>query len=187
MVSGIRLTNLWVFYVLVYVIAFPLRQWANKRRGEPIEDPDMLMQHKLLLALTLLWLFGGFAISLFVPLRSGIVFWIGLASYVVGVAIVAAALIALGAPGLVRGSVYRYSRNPNYVGMVFVIFGLVLMGWSASLGSILFTLYFLLTLPYFHWTILTEEAFLSAKFGASYSEYLRSTARYLGASNRKRG
>ena len=185
MLSSIHLTNLWVFYVLVYVIAFPLRQRANTRRGESIEDPEMLMQHKLLLVVMLLWLFGGLAISLFVPLRSGIVFYIGLAFYIVGLAIVAAALIALGEPGLVRGSVYRYSRNPNYVGMLFVIFGLMLMGWSTSLGSILFTIYFLLTIPFFHWTILTEEAFLSAKFGDSYRDYLRSTARYLGASDRK--
>ncbi len=124
MLSSIHLTNLWVFYVLVYVIAFPLRQLANKRRGEPIEDPEMLRQHKLLSALTFLWLFGGLAISLFVPLSSGILFYIGLVFYIVGMIIVASSLIALGEPGLVRGRVYRYSRNPNYVGMVFVIFGL---------------------------------------------------------------
>jgi protein-S-isoprenylcysteine O-methyltransferase Ste14 len=184
MLPSIHLTNLWVFYVLIYVIAFPLRQLANRRRGEPIEDPEMLMQHKLLSGITVLWLFGGLAISLFVPLRSGILFYIGLVFYVVGLAIVAAALVALGESGLVRGGVYRYSRNPNYVGMVFVIFGLMLMGWSASLGSVLFTLYFLLTIPYFHWTVLTEEAFLSAKFGDSYRDYLSRTARYFGTSDR---
>jgi protein-S-isoprenylcysteine O-methyltransferase Ste14 len=185
MLSSIHFTNLWVFYVLAYVIAFPLRQRANVKRGEPIEDPEMLMQHKLLLAVMLLWLFGGLAISLFVPLRSGIMFYIGLAFYIIGLTIVAAALIALGEPGLVRGSVYRYSRNPNYVGMIFLIFGLMLMGWSTSLGSILFTIYFFLTIPFFHWTILTEEAFLSAKFGDSYRDYLNSTARYFGTPSRK--
>lgn len=185
MLSSIHLTNLWVFYVLVYVIAFPLRQRANKRRGEPIEDPEMLMQHKLLTVVTLLWLFGGLAISLFVPLRSGILFYVGLALYIVGLTIVAVALIALGEPGLVRGSVYRYSRNPNYVGMVLLIFGLTLMGWSTSLASILFTIYFFLTILFFHWTILTEEAFLSTKFSDSYRDYLGSTARYFGASDRK--
>ncbi len=54
MLSSIHLTNLWVFYVLVYVIAFPLRQRANTTRGECIEDPEMLMQHKLLLVVMLL-------------------------------------------------------------------------------------------------------------------------------------
>ena len=38
MLSSIHLTNLWLFYVLVYAIAFPLRQLANKKRGEPIQD-----------------------------------------------------------------------------------------------------------------------------------------------------
>ena len=84
MFSSIHLANLWVFYVLTYVVAFPLRQSANSRRGEPIEDPEMLMRHKPVLAATMLWLFGGLAISLFVPLSSGIVFYAGLAFYLAG-------------------------------------------------------------------------------------------------------
>ena len=183
---GIKLFNLWIFYVLTYVVAFPLRQWANAKRGEPIEDPEMMAANKVLMVATLLWLFGGLAISLFVPLSSGVVFYVGLIIYFIGLIITAAALYALGEkPGLVNGGVYRNSRNPNYVGMIIVILGMTLMGWTGSLWSIVFLIYFVLTIPYFHWTVLAEEAYLSDKFGDAYRDYLSSTARYFGAPGRK--
>jgi protein-S-isoprenylcysteine O-methyltransferase Ste14 len=177
----IRLSNLWLFYVLAYAVAFPLRQWANARRGEPIEDPQMLSEHRIVLVAAMVWLFGGLALSLLVPLELGPRFFVGLALYLLGVVIAATALIALGRQaGLMTAGIYRYSRNPNYVGWLLVIFGLCLMGWSSSVWSYLFAAYFVLTIPYFHWTIQAEEQFLAAKYGDSYREFLARTPRYLG-------
>ena len=51
---GIKLFNLWIFYVLTYVVAFPLRQLAVAKRGEPIEDPEMMAANKVLMVATLL-------------------------------------------------------------------------------------------------------------------------------------
>jgi len=184
----IRITNLWLFYVLAYAIAYPLRNWANKKRGEPIEDPEFLAQHRLVFAAAMIWLFGGLILSLFVPLTSGPLFYFGLCFYLLGLFIASAALYTLGdRPGLVGIGVYRWSRNPNYVGWTFLIFGLTLMGWSTSLWSILYMIYFLLTIPYFHWTVLTEEAYLVDKFGMSYREYLSKTARYFGMTKARGG
>ena len=33
----IKLTNLWLFYVLAYAIALPLQTWANNKRGKPFD------------------------------------------------------------------------------------------------------------------------------------------------------
>ena len=46
-----------------------------------------------------------------------------------------------------------------------MIFGMALFGWSTSLWSIIFMIYFLVTLLYFHWTVTLEEAFLIEKYG----------------------
>jgi len=71
------------------------------------------------------------------------------------------------------------------VGWVIYYFGLALMGWSGSIWSIIFFIYFLITIPYLHWVVLTEEKFLSEKYGDSYKEYLEKTSRYLGRSRKK--
>lgn len=46
---SIQFNDLWVFYIFAYLIAFPLRTWANAKRGEPIEDPELLSERTILL------------------------------------------------------------------------------------------------------------------------------------------
>lgn len=76
---------------------------------------------------------------------------------------------------LVTTGLYRYTRNPMYVGML-----IMLIGWAIYLGS----LSPWLLLPLFVWVIntqqiLPEEAFLAQKFGASYQAYQQSVPRWL--------
>jgi protein-S-isoprenylcysteine O-methyltransferase Ste14 len=177
----VRLENLWIFYTLAYAVAFPLRQWANAKRGEPIEDPEMLRQHRGVVVGAMIWLIGGFFISLFVPIAFSSFFYVGLVFYVLGLGIAAFAFYSFAHQrGLVTGVLYRYSRNPNYVGWIVLILGLTLIGWSASFWSFMFLIYFIVTIPYLHWTVLSEEQYLAEKHGDSYRQYLASTPRYLG-------
>ena len=76
---------------------------------------------------------------------------------------------------LVTSGIYRYTRNPMYLGMT-----LVLLGWTAFLcsawalpGAIAFVLYLN------RFQIAPEERILSAKFGAAYAEYMAKTGRWL--------
>lgn len=76
---------------------------------------------------------------------------------------------------LVISGLYRYTRNPMYLGML-----IMLLGWGIYLGS----LSPFLILPLFIWVINTqqifpEEAFLTKKFGASYQAYLQAVPRWL--------
>jgi len=185
MAINIGVQNLWLLYVLAYAIALPVQTWANRKRGQPIDDPEFLFHSKATFPLAMLWLFGGLGISLFVPLVFGVLFIFGLCFYIGGMVITCLTYYSFARhPGLVMSGIHRYSRNPGYVGWVLVIFGLTLMGWSASLGSILFLIYFILTLLYLHWTVLLEEDFLVNKYGESYKQYLKDTARYLGTPRR---
>ncbi len=177
----LSLFNLWLFYVIGYAIALIVQTWANKKRGEPFDDPEFLFKDKKIVIIAMIWLFGGFAISLFVPLSFGILFYIGLVPFIIGLAIVITGLYFFAKKsGLITSGVNRYSRNPGYVGWSIFYLGLTLMGWSFSIWSIIFLIYFLITMPYFHWTVLLEEKFLSQKYGDSYKEYLKNTPRYLG-------
>jgi protein-S-isoprenylcysteine O-methyltransferase Ste14 len=76
---------------------------------------------------------------------------------------------------LVTTGLYRYTRNPMYVGML-----VMLLGWAIYLGSL--SPFFIL--PLFVWVIntqqiLPEEKFLTEKFGASYRAYMQSVPRWL--------
>ena len=174
-------THLWIFYVLAYAIALSVQTWANHKRGAPFDDPEFLFRGKKIVTIAMIWLFGGFFISLFVPLTFGPLFFVGLGFYVVGIVIGILALYSFAHhPGLVTTGIHRYSRNPIYVGWTLVIFGLSLMGWSDSIWSLLFLVYFLITMPYFHWTVLLEEKFLAEKYGDTYREYVSHSPRYFG-------
>jgi len=178
--------NLWLYYVIGYGIAMVFQIWANKKRGEPFEDPELLLSDKKLFLISMIWLFGGFAISLFVPVNFKLQFYFGLIFCIIGLIIVLATFYSFAQkPGLATTRIHRYSRNPNYIGWIIFYFGLSLIGWSISIWSIMFFIYFLVTIPYLHWCVLKEEKFLSNKYGDPYREYLKNTPRYLGRQKKK--
>lgn len=79
------------------------------------------------------------------------------------------------ASGIVSSGIYRYTRNPMYLGML-----VVLLAWVALLSNVatlvmpvLFALYIT------RWQIVPEERALAAKFGAEYEAYRRSVRRWL--------
>ena len=177
------LYNLWPYYLASYIIAYSTQVWANHKRGEPFDDPEFLFADKKIVVIALIWLFGGLVITFFVPVNYGLLFYIGLPIFILGLLVGEIALFSFAMnKGLTTSRIHHFSRNPIYVGTTIMYLGLVLMGWSVpvSVGSILFLIYFILTIPYFHWTVLLEEAFLTKKYGDAYKQYLKSTPRYVG-------
>jgi len=76
---------------------------------------------------------------------------------------------------LVTGGVYRFSRNPAFLGFDLVYLGILLMFFNPLLlASSLFAAVML------HLQILQEEQFLSAVFGQSYLAYQKAVRRYWG-------
>jgi len=76
---------------------------------------------------------------------------------------------------LVRSGVYRVSRNPMYVGLLFVLAGWAVYlasAWSL-IGPVAFVLYMN------RYQIAPEERALSALFGAEYADYASKVRRWL--------
>lgn len=76
---------------------------------------------------------------------------------------------------LVARGLYRYVRNPMYVGIVAILIGEALLFMSSRLFQytvLAFSFYFLLVLIY-------EEPALRAKFGESYRQYCKVVPRWL--------
>jgi protein-S-isoprenylcysteine O-methyltransferase Ste14 len=78
-------------------------------------------------------------------------------------------------PELLVQGIYRYTRNPMYIGLTLFQLGLGIAlgnGWIAALSPVgLALVHFIAVLP--------EEAYLTEKFGESYRDYKRAVRRYL--------
>jgi protein-S-isoprenylcysteine O-methyltransferase Ste14 len=76
---------------------------------------------------------------------------------------------------LVTSGIYRFTRNPMYVGLT-----LVLLGWAAFLCSVWAFLGPVIFVFYINrFQIAPEELALSAKFGPAYTEYTARVRRWL--------
>jgi protein-S-isoprenylcysteine O-methyltransferase Ste14 len=80
---------------------------------------------------------------------------------------------------LITTGLYRFTRNPMYLGLL-----LVLTGWACLLGSA----GPLLVLPLFVWIIsalqiVPEEAAMAERFGAAYASYAQRVPRWIGLRN----
>ncbi|MFX1483620.1 MAG: methyltransferase family protein [Promethearchaeota archaeon] len=176
----IGIFNLWLFYIGGYAIVYPLRLWAEKKRGSPFEDPELTSQRRFMIP-AVIWMLIGLVISFFVPIEYGLLFYPGLVIALLGIILVAIVFHSFAKqPGLATGGIQRYSRNPNYIGWTIYFLGLTLIGWSGSIWSYLFLFYLVYTAAYLHWNVLHEEVFLANKYGDAYEEYLRTTPRYFG-------
>lgn len=75
---------------------------------------------------------------------------------------------------IVRG-LYRYSRNPMYVGVMLILTGEALFWWSAALALYATAVFVAFNL----FIILHEEPRLRRVFGPEYESYLREVRRWI--------
>jgi protein-S-isoprenylcysteine O-methyltransferase Ste14 len=77
---------------------------------------------------------------------------------------------------LVTGGIYRWSRNPMYLGLL-----VLLLGWAIRLGSLTpFLIPPLFALLLQQVQIAPEERLLRARFGDDYERYCQRVGRWLG-------
>ena len=76
---------------------------------------------------------------------------------------------------LVTTGIYRFSRNPAFLG-----FDLMYVGVLLLYGNLLTLSFFIFAIVMLHLQILQEERYLVNTFGAQYQEYCRHVFRYLG-------
>ena len=76
---------------------------------------------------------------------------------------------------LVTNGIYKFSRNPAFLGFDFMYAGVLLMYFNPL--TAVFSLFAAVTLPL---QILQEEKYLTSVFGSSYTAYKSRVFRYLG-------
>ena len=78
--------------------------------------------------------------------------------------------------GLVCAGLYRFTRNPMYVGMLLVIFGQALLFASSAIALYGLGAWLLVHIG----VVRVEEPHLRAKHGQAFDEYCRRVPRWLG-------
>ncbi len=153
----------------------------DDRPAVPVKPPLVLLG---LIAL-------GIMLQWFAPVGGGLFVWgadgllAGVLLSATGVLIASTAMRAFTQAGatvmpnrpnatLVKAGLYKYSRNPMYVGLI-----LIYAGFAALLGSV----WALILLPVFvayvrYFAIAREEAYLKRRFGEVYVAYMRKIPRW---------
>lgn len=141
---------------------------------ELILPPPVIMLTTALIMWLLSVLFPSFTRDIISSLIGAVI--IGLVGLGIGVAGIAAFMRAkttldpkrpADASILVTSGIYRFTRNPMYLGILFM-----LIAWGLYLGNILSLLFIIAFVFYIHrFQIRPEERFLEDKFGAEFVLY----------------
>ena len=159
---------------------------GSKPRGDApgvIAHPPVIYAGALAICLGADWLFALPALPLPAGQAGPVLAW---ALGLVGAALLLAAALRfiragtnipthLPATALVTDGLYRFSRNPIYLGLTLVYLGLAL--GLASLASVVLLPAVLLVMQY--GVIHREERYLEAKFGEAYLRYKSTVRRWL--------
>ena len=117
------------------------------------------------------------ALIIMSPLKIGsVIFGVGLVLYVIGFIIMFIALFEYRATPVdqpVRTGIYQYSRNPQWAGLVMLLFGVAI-----ACGNGLAVLLLIGGIGLYHFRILGEEKACLAAYGQPYQDYLNTVHRY---------
>jgi protein-S-isoprenylcysteine O-methyltransferase Ste14 len=178
------LWNAWIFMIYVVFSNFLPYFLSGKLIDKEVlkklgADRTLSNNEKTLLNIYSILFFAMVAYSVFLPLELGTVwFYAGFVIYLLGVIIETMAMLnffttAVDKP--VNKGIYRFSRNPMYLGM-FLIF----LGTSIACVSLIFLMLTIIFMILSHVVVVYEERFCTQKYGDSYQEYLNRIPRWIG-------
>jgi protein-S-isoprenylcysteine O-methyltransferase Ste14 len=174
---------LWFYLILGYITIWATMSLIDKKRGKPIHDPSLYQRfnRRDIAARHYLPLLAMILVSIFVPLTTGMQLLIGALVGTLGVLmnIIAIASFSESGDGLNTRGIYRFSRNPMYVGGFMFLLGLNLASFRLRVLSIIFAALTLVWAFATHWTVSQEEAFLLEKSGTTYDDFRTKVPRYL--------
>ena len=172
------LWNVWIFILpLIVYWLVGIKFLFSKRMPEspsPARRKDKILSNILVITM-----FFSFFYSIFVPLKLGTIwFYIGLLVYLTGMIFVTISMIDFATTPLnkpVTKGVYRFSRNPMFIGFFLVYFGIAIscVSWVYLVLTVLFIVITVYLSPF-------EEAITLGHYGKAYKEYMNRTPKWIG-------
>ena len=171
------LWNAWIFMLpLIIISIFGVRIFGKRASGE---NSGLTRREKICFACMHLIVIASYAYSIFLPLKLGTAwFYIGLLIYLPGMLIVIIAILNFATTSLdkpVTQGIYRFSRNPMYVGefLINISVSIVCLSWIFFLVTVVVAILE-------QNVVIAEERFCLGKYGNAYREYMNRTPRWIG-------
>ncbi|MBN2160144.1 MAG: hypothetical protein JW807_12170 [Spirochaetes bacterium] len=174
------LLHTWVLLLLYHAITWAAYVMAGKKRRFPIESPepppDMRRSGMLSMAIMALMLL----VAIVIPLNRGAALYAGLTVYGCGLAISLTAIYSFAGArsGLNTGGIYRFTRNPMYIGSFFILFGTALSGIRPDPQNGVFITLIIAWAASSHRLVIREEQHLSELYGVDFDRYRSAVPRY---------
>jgi len=172
------LWNAWIFIIpLIIFWISGVKFLFSKRMPEASSPPGR--KDKILTNLLVIIMFGSFIYSIFMPLKLGTIwFSIGLVVYIAGLVLITITMINFVTTPIdkpVTKGVYRFSRNPMFIGffLVYAGIGIACVSWVYLLITALFIVLVSYVSPF-------EEAVTLKHYGKAYKEYMERTPKWIG-------
>ena len=174
----IGLWNAWIFIIPFLVYWFVGIKFLFSKRMP--DGPSLTRKKdKIITNILMVTMFGSFIYSIFVPIKLGTIwFYIGLLIYFIGMFLIASSMVNFATTPIdnpVTKGVYRYSRNPMFIGFFLFYFGIAVacISWVYLVITIIFILIMYYISP-------LEEAITLEHYGKAYKEYMKRTPRWIG-------
>ena len=119
--------NAWIFIIPLIVFWFVGVKFLFSKRM-PDTQSFKRMKDKIIMQILMVIMFVSFFYSFFVPFKLGTIwFYIGLLVYLAGIFLIGITMINFATTPIdkpVTNGVYRYSRNPMFIGWFLIYFGI---------------------------------------------------------------
>jgi len=172
------LWNAWILIVPLIVLWISGVKFLFSKRM-PGTAPPSKRKDKILTNLMVIIMFGSFIYSIFMPIKLATIwFSTGLVIYLVGLVLIAITMINFATTPMnkpVTKGIYRYSRNPMFIGWFLLYFGIAIA--CISWVYIVITLSFVLIMAYLS---PFEESITLEHYGKAYKEYMERTPKWIG-------
>ena len=170
--------NAWIFIIPFLIYWFVGIKFLFSKRM-PEGSSLTRKKDRIITNILMVTMFGSFIYSIFVPLKlETIWFYIGLIIYLLGIVFITTSMIDFATTPIdkpVTKGIYRYSRNPMFIGFFLEYFGITLacISWIYLLITVIYILIMRYLSPF-------EEAITLGHYGKAYKEYMKRTPRWIG-------
>lgn len=177
-VLGFEVGNGWILSLIYLAVSYGPMCFGGKAVKRLVDFSFASTMGKINSFIIMLLIVLLLAYLVFLNIQFGtVLFYVGLGLFILsGISAITSFIYYFSTPldqPVCRG-MYRISRNPIYVSMAAMAFGMVLMCHSVIIAILLVILLILQ-----HFIILEEETFCMEKYGESYREFKQRVPRYL--------
>ena len=176
-VFGIEIGNGWIFSLIYLAVSYVPMLFGGKAAKRLVDFSFASVMGKINSFVIMLLNLLLFAYPVFLKIQTGTIFYTGLGIFVLSAIAAITSFINYFSTPLdqtICKGMYRISRNPIYMSVTFMEFGMSLMCHSVIMAILLVVMLVLQ-----HFIILEEEKFCMEKYGERYREFKQKVPRYL--------